>query len=77
MIRLLFFADIQEKMGKSQLAYDCDSVTIRELKEQLKTAYGLFEIDHVMTAVNEEYAMEEDMVKAGDTVAFIPPVSGG
>ncbi|WP_080872872.1 molybdopterin converting factor subunit 1 [Oceanobacillus timonensis] len=77
MIRILFFADIQEKIGKDTLTYACDSIMIKELKEKLKTAYGLLEIDHVMTAVNEEYAMEEDMVKAGDTVAFIPPVSGG
>ncbi|MEF3331252.1 molybdopterin converting factor subunit 1 [Oceanobacillus oncorhynchi] len=77
MIRILLFADLQEKMGKDSLAYECDSITIKALKEQLKTAFGLFEIDHVMTAVNEEYAMEDDIVKSGDTVAFIPPVSGG
>ncbi|GAA0349192.1 molybdopterin converting factor subunit 1 [Oceanobacillus sp. FSL W7-1293] len=77
MIRILLFADLQEKMGKDSLVYECDSITIKALKEQLKTAFGLFEIEHVMTAVNEEYAMEDDIVKSGDTVAFIPPVSGG
>ncbi len=29
-----------------------------------------------MVAVNEEYAEETAPVKAGDIVAFIPPVSG-
>lgn len=77
MIRILFFADLQEKLGKDKLEYECGSITIRELKEQLKAVYGLFEIDQVMIAINEEYAMEDDMVKPNDTVAFIPPVSGG
>ncbi len=30
-----------------------------------------------MFAINEEYAVDEDVVKAGDIVALIPPVSGG
>lgn len=77
MIHILLFAGLQEKLGKSSLVYECDTITIKALKEQLKTAYELFEMDHVMTAVNEEYAMEDDIVKSGDTVAFIPPVSGG
>lgn len=77
MIRILFFAGLQEKLGRDNLDYECDSLTIKELKNQLKKEYGLFEIDQVMTAVNEEYAMEEDIVRSYDTVAFIPPVSGG
>lgn len=31
----------------------------------------------VMVAVNEEFAMDEDIVEENDTIAFIPPVSGG
>ena len=30
-----------------------------------------------MVAVNEEFVMNEEMIKAGDIVALIPPVSGG
>jgi molybdopterin synthase sulfur carrier subunit len=30
-----------------------------------------------MVAVNEEYAEPDDVIKSGDTVALIPPVSGG
>ncbi|WP_080872777.1 molybdopterin converting factor subunit 1 [Oceanobacillus timonensis] len=77
MIHILLFADLQENLGKASLEYKCDSITIRELKVQLKTAYGLSKIDQVMMAINEEYATEDDIVKSGDTVAFIPPVSGG
>lgn len=30
-----------------------------------------------MVAINEEYANENDIIQTGDTVAMIPPVSGG
>ena len=33
--------------------------------------------DSTMFAVNEKYASPETVVKDGDRVAFIPPVSGG
>lgn len=77
MIRILLFAELQEKVGKDQIEYPLESITVRELKQKLKEERGLLNLDHVMTAVNEEYATEEDLVKAGDTVALIPPVSGG
>jgi molybdopterin converting factor subunit 1 len=31
----------------------------------------------ILVAVNEEYARDGDPVRAGDTVAFLPPVAGG
>jgi sulfur-carrier protein len=30
-----------------------------------------------MTAINEEFSANDEMIKEGDTIAFIPPVSGG
>ncbi len=33
--------------------------------------------DKVMVAVNEEFVINEEMIKVGDIVALIPPVSGG
>ena len=30
-----------------------------------------------MTAVNEEFAQDDEVIQAGDEIAFIPPVSGG
>jgi sulfur-carrier protein len=77
MINILLFADLQEKIGKDQLQFDEDSISVHGLKEKLKKEYGLLQLDQVMTAINEEYALESDIVKSGDIVAFIPPVSGG
>ncbi|WP_156291649.1 molybdopterin converting factor subunit 1 [Oceanobacillus salinisoli] len=77
MIKVLLFAHLQEEAGKDQINYDRESITVKELKTSLQNDFGLAELEQVMTAINEEYAMDEDMVKSGDTVAFIPPVSGG
>ena len=77
MIKILLFAHLQEKAGSDQLTIDKEQTTIRDLKNILKETYQLIEFDQVMTAVNEEYVMDDEIAKAGDTVAFIPPVSGG
>ncbi|WP_121605166.1 molybdopterin converting factor subunit 1 [Virgibacillus sp. Bac332] len=77
MIKVLLFAHLQEKLGKDQLDIETNQIKISELKHKLKDQYYLNELDGAMTAINEEYATDEDVVKSGDTVAFIPPVSGG
>lgn len=76
MITLLFFAYLKEAVGKEQLQLDYQPITVKQLKQQLATDYGL-DLQHVMVAVNEEYAKEDQVLQAGDIVAFIPPVSGG
>ncbi|WP_337018155.1 MoaD/ThiS family protein [Oceanobacillus massiliensis] len=53
-----------------------ETITVAELKHFLQQRYSLV-LEHAMTAINEEYAVNDDSVQAGDTVAFIPPVSGG
>ena len=77
MIKILLFAHLQEQAGKSQLEIELDQITVRQLKQHLQSIYKLPQLDQVLTAINEEYAEDVDVVKSGDTVAFIPPVSGG
>jgi molybdopterin converting factor subunit 1 len=53
-------------------------VTIAELKSFLKKEYaGLKNINDFALAINEAYANDDDILKSGDIVAIIPPVSGG
>ncbi|AXI10372.1 molybdopterin converting factor subunit 1 [Oceanobacillus sp. 143] len=77
MITILLFAHLQESVGKDRIEFPIEQLTVKELKTALQQDYPLLELDHVMTAVNEEYARNESKVTAGDIVAFIPPVSGG
>ncbi|MCF3942139.1 molybdopterin converting factor subunit 1 [Oceanobacillus alkalisoli] len=77
MIKVLLFAELQETAGKTSLNIPLENVNVEQLKERLQTDYPQLNLSGVMTAINEEYAKEEDAIMSGDTVAFIPPVSGG
>jgi sulfur-carrier protein len=76
MIKIQFFAHLREKVGQDQLMLDFKKISVKDLLEELANTYQL-QTDTFMVAVNEEYADLEDMILAGDTVALIPPVSGG
>jgi len=77
MIEILFFADLQEAVGKNKITIDDSNITVKELKDKWLRKYNLPTLDRAMIAVNEEYASEDAIVHKGDIVAFIPPVSGG
>ncbi|WP_342715205.1 molybdopterin converting factor subunit 1 [Bacillus paramycoides] len=78
MITILLFANLCEEVGSDQLVIlEKQEMTVVQLKDWLKVSYCLQSLDRVMVAVNEEFVTNEEMIKAGDIVAFIPPVSGG
>jgi len=77
MIKVLLFAGLQEEVGKDRLEFDVDSISVEDLKQELQSIYHLTGLESAMTAINEEYALNTDTAAKGDTVAFIPPVSGG
>lgn len=77
MIEVLFFAELRDQAGRDRLEIDASNLTVRELIDNHLKAYDLLTIDKAMIAVNEEYANEDKLLKAGDVLAFIPPVSGG
>ena len=78
MIELLFFAQLQEKVGKKKIRIEADGITIKEIKATFLEEYKMDDLlNQAMVAVNEEYAREDVLVYKGDVVAFIPPVSGG
>jgi sulfur-carrier protein len=76
MITLLFFAHLQEMIGKGRIELNVAPLTVKELKNYLEAQYQI-DLHHVMFAVNEEYVMDNEQINPGDTVALIPPVSGG
>ncbi|WP_453990480.1 molybdopterin converting factor subunit 1 [Bacillus nitroreducens] len=77
MIKVLFFAHLQEMAGTDSITLHVDEITISKLKQTLINEHDINNLEQIMFAINEEYAVDEDLVKAGDTVALIPPVSGG
>lgn len=77
MVDVLFFADLRDKVGHEKLSFDTSGITVKELKDQWLKSYDLENLDNAMIAINEEYVEEDAILNTGDTVAFIPPVSGG
>jgi molybdopterin synthase sulfur carrier subunit len=76
-ITVLYFASLREAAGKSseQLALP-DSLSA--LYEGLNSRYRFgFEQHALRVAVNDRFTAWQTPVHEGDTVAFIPPVSGG
>ena len=77
MITVLYFANLKEITGKEKDVINCEEMTIKELQEWIVKSYEGFNFSGILVAINEEFAESTDTIRSGDTVAFIPPVSGG
>ncbi|MEH7111024.1 molybdopterin converting factor subunit 1 [Neobacillus niacini] len=77
MNKVLFFAHLRDAVGEEFLKVDATGKTVGDLKAELALSYDLPKLDTVMTAVNEEFAQDDEVIQDGDEIAFIPPVSGG
>ncbi|WP_071393212.1 molybdopterin converting factor subunit 1 [Bacillus tuaregi] len=77
MNKVLFFAHLRDEAGQESVEVEAAGKTIAVLKQELASTYGIQKLDAVMAAVNEEFADDDEVIKEGDTIAFIPPVSGG
>ena len=80
MITLLFFAKLREDLGTATMPL-AFSGTVGELKSQLarrgpEWAAALSQ-DNLRCPVNQAVATEQQVIAAGDEVAFFPPVTGG
>lgn len=78
-IKIKLFGWGRELSGKSDLTWEIpESVKLQTLIAQLEDEYPkLKELDRFLVAVNMEYAEMNMILKEGDEVAIIPPVSGG
>ena len=77
MNKVLFFAHLRDEAGHESVEIEVAGKTVAQLKELINEQYGVQKLDTSMTAINEEFAGNEEIIKDGDTIAFIPPVSGG
>lgn len=74
-IRVRLFASLRERLKLDQVELPAEGLaTVADVWRAL-TGEPLPQ--HVLAAVNLEYAKPEAQVKAGDEVAFFPPVTGG
>lgn len=81
-VKVLYFASLREQIGKSAEDVAWTGGTVEDLKKALVAKGGDYEKALsgkalVRAAVNQEMVQPGAPVKAGDEVAFFPPVTGG
>ena len=83
-VRLLYFARLREDMGIAQELLDLPAETrdVKSWRAQLgarggAAALALAPCKAVRVSVNQDLARDDTPVKAGDEIAFFPPVTGG
>lgn len=84
MVKILYFASLRETLGTGaeEIALPAGVNTLAALRAHLAGRGGnwsaaLAEERKVRMAVNQDIAPGSAAVKAGDEVAFFPPVTGG
>ncbi len=82
MIKVVFFAALREQLNCSELSINSDNIsTVADLKNHLASKdenwQQVFANSALLSAVNHDMVSSEQAIKAGDEVAFFPPVTGG
>ena len=83
-VKVLFFAGLREQLGTSgeEIELPADVTSVAGLRSHLKSRGGAFEkalSDKALVrmAVNQDMVPATARIKAGDEIAFFPPVTGG
>lgn len=78
-VTVLLFASYADALGASRLQLElAEGDTVSHLLGRIRQRAGAHALPpEPLVAVNERYARLEQSLRAGDTVAIIPPVAGG
>ena len=79
-VTVLLFASVADALKTRRLTMPIgQGETIATVRDRLARCYPPLErfLSTLLYALNEEYATEDAPLAAGDTLALIPPVSGG
>ena len=83
-VTVLFFAALREQLGRprEELDLPANVATVGALREHLRARGGAwanaFAANRpVRAAINQDMVQPAAAIKAGDEIAFFPPVTGG
>jgi molybdopterin synthase catalytic subunit len=79
MIIVKLFAAVAQKVGQRELTLPAEGRTVADLLTDLRAKYPALEklSGILLVAVNHQYVSHDYVLKDGDEVGLIPPVSGG
>jgi len=83
-VRVLYFAALREQLGTpgEEVEVPAGVATVAALRSHLRSRGGAWQLaladgKLIRMAVNQDMVQPTAAVKAGDEVAFFPPVTGG
>jgi len=78
-ISVILFGIARDIVGGKHLKLSVnETCQVDELKKIMVNKFPEFEdLKHISVAINSEYAKGETVLRPGDEIAIIPPVSGG
>ncbi|MBA32167.1 MAG: molybdopterin synthase sulfur carrier subunit [Chloroflexi bacterium] len=79
-VKIIFFSILREKLNLREIFIECgENTSIHGVIEILmrKINFEDYDLSKCMIAVNEDYVDDNYLIKNGDEIAIIPPVSGG
>jgi len=76
--RVKAFGITKDILGGKEMVIEAPGVTVADLRSALNEKYPkLTGLRSLFIAVNNSYADETAVIREGDEIALIPPVSGG
>jgi molybdopterin converting factor subunit 1 len=77
-VRVLYFGVLKDLFGRGSVEMEfAEGSSVMELLTVHRGLVAASVLDSIAVAVNHEYARASDLLKDGDEVALLPPVSGG
>jgi molybdopterin synthase sulfur carrier subunit len=92
LVKVLFFASARDATGKKKIEVELSpdstgeqssaseiEMSVKHLIAQLEAIFPNLNVerDQISLAINQVYCSDEALLKDGDEVAFLPPISGG
>lgn len=75
-VQVLYFGVLKDAFGLAGEGLElAEGACVADLLRAVRGPEGFW--DSIAVAVNQEYAKGSDVLKEGDEVALLPPVSGG
>jgi molybdopterin synthase catalytic subunit len=79
-MKIKLFATLKDRAKANEIAvHTAGDVTVRELRQLIAAQFPTLAalMPQTLVAVNQQFAFNDDTVRAADEVALFPPVSGG
>ena len=77
-VHLRYFASIRERLGRTTEELDVpEGALVSDVWQTLLVRCPALEQQRYRPAVNQEYTSSGHVLRDGDELVFIPPVSGG